>query len=186
MRRLVRLCTHGSIAVLMGLACFSAAAVADETGAGSPTLSLSVTEPVSTGESVHFTGSSSYTIPEQLYLTVFVLPPGASGCPAQAAMPAGADPVLIGEPVDNFLMISALSDELDQPGTWTLCSYLSNSQQTTMASSEVPFAVSGPAIEESEETAAPGAGPSAGVDTDTHHVHVLRHVRHRKGKRHHH
>jgi hypothetical protein len=147
---------------------------------------LSVTEPVSTGESARFGGSSAYTTPEQLYLSVFVAAPTSAGCPAQATAPAGADPVLIDEPVDNFLTISALSDELDQPGTWTLCGYLSNSQNATLASSAVSFAVSGPAIEESEAGAGSSAAAPSGAVMDTHHSHAVRHTPHKKGKRHHH
>ena len=184
MRRLV-CCTYGSIAVLLGLACQSVPALADEPTSGPPTLSLSVTEPVRTGESVRFGGSSAYTSQEQLYLNVFVSPPTATGCPAQAVMPSGADPVLIDEPVDNLLTISTLSDELDIPGTWTLCGYLSNSQNATLASTDVSFAVSGPLVEEPEQAVGSSATPLAVVGTDAHHSQALRQKHHKKGKRHH-
>ena len=91
-------------------------------------------------------------------------------------MPGGSDPVLVDEPVDNFLTLSDLSDELDQPGTWTLCGYLSNSRNTTMASTEVSFAVSGPAVNESEGEAGSSATPLTGADTGACHPHQVTHT----------
>jgi hypothetical protein len=185
MRSMVCRCTYGSMAVLMGLACLSAAALADEPTSGPPMLSLSIAGPVRTGEPVQFSGQSAYTSSEQLYLSVFVLPPAAGGCPAQAIVPDGTDPVLIDEPVDNYLTISALSDELNVPGTWTLCGQLSDPQDATVASTNVPFTVTGAAIREAEEM--PAQVRTAPASTRSYPSHAGRHVpRHKAGKHHRH
>jgi hypothetical protein len=107
---------------------------------------------------VWFSGNSTYTSADQLYLDIFVLEPGAGGCPAQAVMPPGADPVLIDEPVDNFLTITDLSDNLNSPGQWSLCGYLSDASAATVASSSVSFMVSGPSVHEESEEESSGAG----------------------------
>ncbi len=64
------------------------------------------------------------------HLTVFIVRPGAS-CPHAARRPAGADPLLSGEPADRVLIANAISDRLQQAGTWTVCAYLTYGRQIT-------------------------------------------------------
>jgi hypothetical protein len=122
----------------------SPALAEEEAPSGPPVLNLSVLGSVRTGEPVQFSGQSAYTSPEQLYLTVSAVP-SSSGCPSSSALPSGADPVLKNEPVDNFLSITDLSDNLKSPGQWTLCGYLTNSAKATIAAASVPFSVTGSA-----------------------------------------
>lgn len=107
-----------------------------------PTLNLSVLGAVHTGEPVQFTGSSTYNSANQAYLTIFVVS-GTNSCPSSASAPKGADVVLRREPVDAFLSITDLSDNLSTPGQWVLCGYLSDSS-STLATASVPFVVNGP------------------------------------------
>jgi hypothetical protein len=135
-------------------------ALADEP----PVLHLSVLGAVHTGEPVQFSGSSSYTSTEQLYLTVSVVHAGV--CPSSSAAPSGSDTVITNEAVDNFLSITDLSDNLSSGGQWSLCGYLTNAASTTIAAASVQFNVSGP------------HGPKGHRSGHTKHGHSKKHHKH--------
>lgn len=135
-----------TVAALFALMVPAAPALAEEPAAPStPVLHLGILSPAHTGQPLQFSGESSYTSPEQLYLTVFLAPPQAHSCPAAAVPPPGSSNILSHEEVDNFLSITDLSENIPRPGQWFLCGYLTNGASTTITSSSLPVTVTGSA-----------------------------------------
>lgn len=108
-----------------------------------PSLHLQIMGSVHMGQPARFSGSSEDLSSEQQYLTLFLAPPRVGYCPVTATAPKGADRLLHDEPVDNFLSISDLSNNLKIPGRWHLCGYLTGSAASVSASSTVMFVVHG-------------------------------------------
>lgn len=121
----------------------TASAAHAQPGSETPSLRLQILGSVHMGHPAQFSGSSEDLSSEQQYLTVFLAPPRVGYCPITPNAPRGADRLLHHEPVDNFLSIRDLSDNLKTPGRWHLCGYLTDSAASVSASSTVSFLVRG-------------------------------------------
>jgi hypothetical protein len=133
----------GALALTTATLAASAAQAQPSTSEETPSLRLHIAGSVKMGHPAQFSGSSEDLSSTQQYLTVFLAPPRIGYCPVTPKAPRGADRLLHNEPVDNFLSIRDLSDNLKIPGHWHLCGYLTNSGASVSASSAVPFVVRG-------------------------------------------
>lgn len=130
-------------ALALTTAMLAAGAAHAQSSSGTPSLHMQILGRVKMGHPAQFSGSSEDLSSAQQYLTVFLAPPRIGYCPITPNAPRGADRLLHDEPVDNFLSIRDLSDDLKVPGRWHLCGYLTDSAAAVSASSTVAFVVRG-------------------------------------------
>jgi hypothetical protein len=133
-----------ALAVLGGLAAGPAGALAS-TGTS---LNLTAPTTASTGTELPIGVNAAFAdgANGSQALTLFLLRPGAGGCPAGGVAPAGADVLLSREPADQVLIVGAISDELTVPGSWTVCAYMTDSPTSITALASQVVAVSGRSI----------------------------------------
>jgi hypothetical protein len=128
-----------TLAMLAGLAAAPAGAAA-----APPSLSLTTPATASTGSELPVGVNASFTdgANGSQALTLFLIRPGAGGCPASGVAPSGAEVLLSREPADQVLIVSEITSKLSVPGSWTVCAYLGASGAVTASASQA-VAVSG-------------------------------------------